>query len=75
MEKDTYDAIYLSIIPNSDMGSITKDIFQLLKEKNIGVDEINITYEKNMVVYEGHFSDKDYDLNINEIEEKILKIK
>lgn len=74
-ENYKYDAIYISIIPDTDMLSITKDIFNLLKEKKIEVDEINITYEKNMGVYEGHFSDKDYDLNINEIQDKIIKIK
>lgn len=57
------------------MISITKDIFNFLKEKKIEVAEINISYEKNMGVYEAQFSDKDYDLNINEIEEKIIKIK
>lgn len=66
---------YIIIIPDTDMLSVTKDVFKLLKEKKIEVAEINITYEKNMGVYEGHFSDKDYDLNINEIEEKIIKIK
>lgn len=74
-EKYKYDAIYISIIPDTDMLSITKDIFNLLKEKKIEVAQINITYEKDMGVYEGHFSDKDYDLNINEIEDKIIKIK
>ncbi|MGG7144175.1 hypothetical protein ACQPVP_12005 [Clostridium nigeriense] len=74
-EKYKYDAIYISVIPDTDMLYITKDIFNLLKEKKIEVAEINITYEKNMGVYEGHFSDKDYDLNINEIEDKIIKIK
>lgn len=74
-ENYKYDAIYISIIPDTDILSITKDIFNLLKEKKIEVAEINITYEKNMGVYEGHFSDKDYDLNINEIQDKIVKIK
>ena len=74
-EKYKYDAIYLSIIPDTEMISITKDIFNFLKEKKIEVAEINISYEKNMGVYEAQFSDKDYDLNINEIEEKIIKIK
>ena len=74
-ENYKYDAIYISIILDTDILSITKDIFNLLKEKKIEVDEINITYEKNMGVYEGHFSDKDYDLNINEIQDKIVKIK
>ncbi|MGG7057350.1 hypothetical protein ACQPUY_11145 [Clostridium nigeriense] len=75
VEKDTYGAIYLSIMPDSEMVSVTKDIFQLLKEKKISVEEINITYEQNKGVYEGHFSDKDYDLDVNEIEAKITKIK
>ena len=57
------------------MLSVTKDVFKLLKEKKIEVAEINISYEKNMGVYEGQFSDKDYDLDVNEIEEKIIKIK
>jgi hypothetical protein len=75
VEKDTYDVIYLSIIPDSEMVSVTKDIFQVFKEKNISVEEINITYEENKGVYEGHFSDKDYYLEVNGIEAKIIKIK
>lgn len=75
IEKYKYDSINIIIIRNNDMLSIISDILKTLKENKVKVDEIGITYEKDMSVYEGHFTDKDYDLSINEIEEKIIKIK
>jgi len=71
----SYETISIRLISDTDQVADVKKVLNIFKEKNINVDRLSFTYEKDKNVYELSLSSNDYNLTEKEIELKFKKIK
>jgi len=71
----SYEQVNIDLISGTDQITDAKEVLKILKEKNIYVEKVIFTYEKDKSVYELWLSSNDYKLTEKEIELKVRKIK
>ena len=71
----SYEQVNISFISDTDHIADAKEVLEILKEKNIYVEDLIFTYEKDESVYELWLSSNDYNLTEKEIQLKVRKIK